>query len=346
MDRSDPDKYVHTFINRICKVKLSNFYFPGTLPISLDRKSIPLLYGFSKVTHSEYTLSYKADGYNGGRYFLGFLEFNSSPLVFIVDRNFSITYLTVFSVHHDAFKGTLFDIEILRTHDGKDLILIFDTLCVHGNSVQEKYYPIRMDVARAFLNLLPETKKISCDKDTHSFTYSSNFKDSISTFSDKYHIKVKKLYYPQALPFMTGTIYPDDGRIWTSTTTPYSVFRSNPHSILKWKPQHEITIDFYLHTKQTTDWKLPSQFHISPKFRSQHGNYYLYTQQNRTFFLIAKLLLDSKTESGIYEFSWNSQWVLKQRRFDKSKPNQLETVVRTIENIEENITLEELCSYL
>jgi hypothetical protein len=339
---------IRIFINKCCDVKLSNTHFPGGLPISLARNDIPSLFGKHNTTHHEYCLSYKADGINGGRYFLGFLAIEGEFYSFLVDRNFKIVIIPAVA-YPTAYEGTLFDVEFLQTRDLDVLLLIFDTICMHGNSTKDCFYPTRLEFARAFLQKHTQFEKTAKTSQIPRgpMTYASNFPDYIVDFcrlSDRIcRLKTKQIYYVQNIGNMHGTIYDNDGFIWTSASLPYAIFRTEPTAIIKWKPPSCITIDFELKKSSQEDvWE--NIFGIPDKYRSRCGSCSLFTQDAGKAILFAKI--DTTETPGIYEIRWkHERWEIVKERTDKSKPNHLLTVSKTIENIQQKISIAEICSH-
>lgn len=346
----DIEVAIKSFINNLCNIKLSNNQFPGGLPVSIDRDIIPRLFGDDETCYREYVLSYKADGINGGRYFLGFLCLEGDFLSFLIDRNFKITFLQA-KAYDIAYEGTVFDIEFLKTKDGNILFLIFDTLCIHGNSVIEQFYPTRLEIAREFLARLP--KEANRVEFPHSeLAYKSNRKDIMVDFAKEnddtiIRIKVKKIYYVQAIEFLQGaSLYDTDGFIWTAAASSYSIFRSQSNTIYKWKPLGQITIDFMLiNPSHSSNFASLQKIEgIPEKYRKRLGNCLLFTQNNNRDIFISRI--ESSHLGGIYECYWDGdRWEIIKERTDKAKPNHLSTVVKTIQNIEQNITVSEIISY-
>ena len=346
---------IYHFINNICGLHSNNRKFPGGLPVSLERTDIPTLFGYCPKACSEYTLSYKADGENGGRYFLGFLDVDGDALSFLIDRNFKITFLKS-EIYNRAYRGSVFDVELVRNSDQSYLILIFDTLAINGNIVMSQYYPTRLEIAREFIqrivnHLGKSSIRITCS-DT-KYNYKSNRTDYMVELGfynhHKVNLKVKKIYYTTSLHLLKGcTLFPTDGFIWTKTTCPYMLFRSNQNTIFKWKPLEVITIDFLVECRLSNivDTSFPNIDNIPSEYRITTGNILLFTEYDNQKIAFTFAYSCNLQKSGIYECYWvNDHWVIGKQRTDKTKPNQLETVSRTIGNYIENISKDEICDY-
>ena len=340
---------MYQFVNRVCEQKLSNTKFPGTLPVSLARAAIPSLYGLTQSTFTEYVLSYKADGFEGGRFFLLFLEVGGSAYAVLLNRKMEPFYIST-QVYKTALAGTLFDVEKLRLQDNSILLLIFDTLAIHGHSVTKRHYLCRLDLARLFLHLLGQH-----DPNVHSELfptaptgqYPSHYRDVRITSGhlerDILRLQVKQVFYAQALPLLSPqTYYPTDGFIWTLGAAPYSCFLTQPQNVLKWKPLERITLDFQLQPPCSEVQPVHLLAEVPLPFLECPGNYGLFAAHNNQLVLISRLV-GTNWSDGIYECSWtNNRWVIVQPRTDKQTPNQLRTVILTLQNITEAISLSDI----
>lgn len=337
------------FANDICGVGLANTKFPGTLPVSVSRSSIPSLYGLTQATFAEYTLSYKADGFDGGRYFLLYLRVRTQAYAVLLDRTYQPVQLAA-TAYTEAFQGTLFDVEVMKLPDSSVLILIFDTMAVNGTSVTKQHYLFRLELARLFLH---EVARVDVTATSRVYPpgpemYPSNFPDlqisAGSWLGNQLRFQVKQVYYSRALANLpTSTHYPTDGFVWTLVTAPYTPFRTNPDCVLKWKPYDEITVDFYIRSValDSVDF-YPSQ--NPDQFRGQSGPWGLFADHDGAMVLVATTS-SSVQSAGVYECYWRFPgWVVKQARTDKDVPNHISTVEKTIQSLTEKVTLADLCN--
>ena len=338
---------VYQFINKVCDQKLSNVKFPGTLPVSLSRSTLPLLHGLTQSMHSEYIVSYKAEGL---RFFLLFLEVDSIAYSVLLNRKMEVTCIST-TVYRSALAGTLLDVEKLPLADGSSLLLVFDTLAINGNIVTKYHYLWRLELARLFLHTIaqsePKLEKTTFSP-THSGMYPSAYADIRLTTGQSHQgpirMQVKQVYYMQALATLSpATHYPSDGLIWTLGASPYTPFRSGLHNVIKWKPLDRITVDFLIQkTTQKVDWQ--SLSNIPSTFTSSTGDFGLFSidsKEDQLVLISLVHLIDIRP--GVYECAWtNGQWSIVQHRPDKPTPNHLNTVERTIQNIIEAIPLAEI----
>ena len=339
---------LHQFVNKVCDQKLANSKFPGTLPVSLCRETIPLLYGLTQANFAEYILSYKADGYDGGRYFLLFLEVEEKGYAVLLNRKMEATYLST-SVYRSALAGTLLDVEKLRLADGTILLLIFDTLAVNGNIVTKYHYLQRLELARLFLQTLAQSDaslQSQVFAPTHPGVYPSRYADIRITAGQLHNVplslQVKQVYYVQALATLSpSTHYPTDGFIWTLGASRYTPFRSSLHNVIKWKPLEKITLDFQIQ-KTTRSVDISVLGAIPTQFIGATGDFGLFAANQDRLVLVSRVqLVDMR--AGVYECAWiQGAWQIVQHRPDKAVPNHLETVERTIHNITEAIPLTDI----
>lgn len=347
------ERALRTFFNRTCGIRALNDKFPGGMPVSIMRKDIPRVFGYTGNTTppDEMVLSFKADGPNGGRFFLGFLSVQKQLVSFLVDRATTITLLPISDyVHKDAFEGTLFDIEIVDTKEGK-MILLFDIMCLHGNPTTRVFYPTRVELCRKFISMISDHHTLVRVVAREKGEYASNFQDMILRLrgfgSDRAILmKTKKIYHAAAISnLQPPRLFKTDGFIWLNAASPYLVFREVNNNLLKWKQIEEITIDFLLERGSRLPWTAIEG--ISPGFRIRKGNCGMVSiDDNKERILVS--FIDFNGDDGVHECYWDGkEWHVKQRRDDKGGvPNHLVTIRRSIRNIEENVSIDELRSYL
>jgi hypothetical protein len=335
------------FINKMCDLKITNGAFPGGMPTSLSRDMIPRLFGEEKYSHHEYAVARKADG---DRCYLGFLCIEGNFISFLVNRKFQVEILD-FKIYDHAYEGTLFDVELVKC-DNSYLLLIFDCISIHGNSVTEMYYPNRREIAKVFMDL---TMKHNSTLEyvvnpAEEGEYPSNHSDHILTVG-KYmekdlRFKVKTIFYASySGKVKPSLLYNDDGRVWTSASLPYAVFRTSPTALIKWKPLHLITIDVRLFNTTQISWTNTED--VPEEFIIRQGNWSMLTEFKDQVFLLSMLTSHDTSiiNNGIYEVAWNDvdlSWHVIKRRRDKETPNHLVTIIQTMKNMIEKITVTEL----
>ena len=211
--------------------------FPGAQPVSFARNH------FLELQRTDYYLCEKTDGIRCLLYLTAFT--GGQEAQFLIDRKNDYYYIPNEALHLPKqgnlmgfHTGTLLDGELVRQNceDGstKLVYLIFDGLCLDGQSICNRQLDIRLGKIRAFVyepwvefaRQYPEDAQVQ-----------------------PFQLQLKKMEVPYASEMMFREILPNlphgnDGLIFTCKSTPY-VAGTDVH-ILKWKPPHENTIDFKL----------------------------------------------------------------------------------------------------
>lgn len=215
--------------------------FPGAQPVSFARNH------FLELQRTDYYLCEKTDGIRCLLYLTAFLGTAEGDIEaqFLIDRKNDYYYIPREQLHLPKqnnlggfHQGTLLDGELVRQDCGdgrtKLVYLIFDGLCLDGQSITNRQLDIRLGKIRAFVYepWVDFAKQYPSDAQAQPF-----------------QLQLKKMEVPYASEMMFRDILPklphgNDGLIFTCKSTPY-VAGTDPH-ILKWKPPHENTIDFKL----------------------------------------------------------------------------------------------------
>lgn len=333
----------------IANAKSHRVFDPSTpflhnMPVSICKEDLPKLAGidFDGSRVHEYVMSWKADGV---RKILGFIQTtDDQPLAFALDGNGSFSTIDI-EVPLESYNGTILEVEFVG-----DRCLIFDVVLCYGVNVYNLQYPVRIGVAVHWLNSFAEYLKTSRTQrprlsnrksgGNNCLTYPGvDFSTIVQT--GKYTLRVKELFQVQQLKQLPcAWDYPTDGLIWTSVCG---------NNVYKWKPLHRITIDLkVLPPYQSADslsYVIPHGFYDPrlAKYRTHSGQYKLSCRFKGMDFWFTSLDvfsngLPSPTAGEIYEFEWvNGAWLAVKPRPDKPQPNNLLTVCRTINNIEEAI---------
>ena len=168
--------------------------------------------------------------------------------------------------------------------------------------------------------------------------------DDIVLDTGYWKLKVKTIFYASSIKFLLDTWFlPEDGFIWTLATAPFFVRGGRALTVLKWKPLTRITIDFLVgycdsHLQPT---HVP---HVAPMYqlvRPQERGLFTVDGPDTVWFSF----IDTTVTSGIYECGWDDvahKWHIVLPRPDKTRPNTLSTVVKTIENIADCISRDDL----
>ena len=296
---------VYAECERLFDVKLKRDHFPGPQPVTIEIKNIPSL-------DSNYMVCEKTDGERG---ILLFINIDNKPMCFIINRNNEL-YFTDLSIKKEIFEGSIFDGEIIKTKEDTWNFLIFDCMCYNGVSFLNEMHNLRYACSIDFL-----LKRYS-PKETDCFTLKTKLFYSYGNKLDKTWEHIQKT-----------TENKIDGLIFTPVDHPITFGRD--YKVLKWKEIH--TIDFLV--------KKEKAINLYYQKKSELVLYKTLSKENEK--LVKKFVdLDSLKKGVIVEFQYNMDsdtFIPYRIRTDKDKPNGEITVKNTMINIEEAITINDLC---
>lgn len=292
--------------------------FPGPQPVSLERNEI------IKLSKYPYAVCEKTDGM---RYFLLSCRIDNLNLNFIIDRKFSVFEAPGAWSCASSFEGTLLDGEIVRDKEGNFIYYPHDCILRGGINYSMENFKKRYE----------HTKEISILWRTISTSlFSINFK------------KITNLTNLSELLKESSTSHAVDGLIFTPIGLP--VQTGTQHSLIKWKMPDKHTFDFEVEKKgQRLDLYLFDKMSLI-KFktlnkRTASGRRFFQALDNLEEFSLENLSLkESKPPTRfIVECEIvDGDYIPIKTRPDKTRPNSVRTVQRTLQNIEENITVVEL----
>ncbi len=209
-----------------------------------------------------------------------------------------------------AYKGTIMDGELV---DNK--FLIYDAVMVAGEDVSMFDLMFRLERCAMHISKLRKVKSDMISISKKEFYATSDIKE----YSNEY---------------MKTLTHKSDGFIFTPVDTP--VKKGTHNTLYKWKLRDHNTVDFQL--------------------KRRHNGWGLYIQDR------GKLYFESIIEDGWVDDSWMKEdmivecqymiddpspwWKPLNVRSDKTYPNNRITFYRTVNNVRENITLQELYDLL
>lgn len=184
-------------------------FFPGPLPISIERKHFPIL------KENNYVVCEKTDGV---RTALVCLNVGRNICV-LVDRKMTMVECKI-RVPKKAYEGTIFDAENVKKHDGTHELLVYDCVMAGGEDVKSKDLFDRMEAATGIIKKIMKTK------------------------SDPFVIRAKEFFELENTDYIMTTDHGhvSDGLIFTPTDEPVKFGTHN--TMFKWKPRDQNTIDF------------------------------------------------------------------------------------------------------
>lgn len=301
--------YLTKSINFNYSVKGHDLTFPAPQPVSIEKKN------FSKLKQYKYYTSLKLDGVRFLMYFIK--DKNNKNQCIIVNRALNFYNISI-EAEDTLYNGTLLDGEIIYdSGNNKWDFVVHDALILCGNKINKLSHSTRLNDTKCCVQ---------------SFV---NFNNNLSTLN----ITVKEFYPFEEFAYFIENVYNksqnNDGIIFMPENLP--VISGTQYSMLKWKPQNKHTFDFLL---KEADIGLEAYvFHLGNL--NIFANIHLKTEQGKEFIEKSKQLDNYKNEC-IVECTFdkdNFSPILV--RTDKTHPNSLRTIERTLFNISENIQIED-----
>jgi len=322
-------------------------FFPAPQPVSLERRDL------SNLVDMEYLVCVKSDGmrflmvcYSGETYMV-----DRAFKFYTVKQNFKIPELYGIDTDKDNLPelvGGIFDGELVKNNQEKWQYVIHDCVCMEGKDISQYMFPQRY----AEVTRLVEDVWVAAG---------SEFRISGKQFFPFRQLRMlDKMITENKLDHKTdGLIFtPKDKKIGTGTQ----------YDLYKWKPRKLHTFDFKIQTYKDC-LPIPSGFDFEQKsleiFIKQHGRVpgrvAAYVNNNGKHELYAsipphdeseKFFLDALSENcpgfidgNIVECEYDEiaeTFKPIKIRADKTHPNSKYTIRKTLNNITENITVEEL----
>ena len=289
-------------------VKGNDLTFPAPQPVSIEKKD------FAKLKQYKYFVSLKLDGVRFLMFFIK--DKNGQNKCIIVNRALNFYNISI-NAEDTLYNGTLLDGEIIYDNENKKWnFVVHDALILCGNKINKLSHSTRLDDAKCCIKSFVSYSNTSTldiiVKDFYPFEDFSEFIENVYNKSDN---NDGIIFMPENLPVISGTQY----------------------SMLKWKPQNRHTFDFLL--KDSYIGLEAHVFHMGKLniFAKIHIN----TERGKEFIDKAKLLNNYKNEC-IVECTFDKEKnnfspILV--RTDKTHPNSLRTIERTLFNINENIRI-------
>lgn len=310
------------FINYLTKYILINYnvrnnenVFPAPQPVSIEKKD------FNKLKEYEYYTSLKLDGI---RYIMLFIKDKKQEKKCIIVNRALNFYVINMNAEDTIYNGTILDGEIVQK-DNKYTFYIHDALILCGNKISKKSHSVRLEDTKCCID---------------SFI---NENDNVPNTLD---IRVKEFYPFEKFSYFIENVYNrstnNDGIIFMPEKLP--VISGTQYSMLKWKPENKHTFDFMI--KEVELGFEAIVFHMGnfKLFANIHKN----TEQG-LFFIENTKKLDNYKNECIVECTFdkstnNFNPILV--RVDKTHPNSLRTIERTLFNINENIQISDFMEIL
>lgn len=304
---------------------------PATLPVALQRSLLPML-------SLDFFAALKADG---DRYIIAF----SGGKIKAMDRTETLQEVDV--TINGLESPNVVDAEIMDTVNGVR-IMVFDIIILNGHSMTKQPYHLRHQATHIFIDLLircglpSEEIKLpieDCFKQTHikRVTLTSNVTIEVKPIVEARF--VRKLYESRHL------FHQEDGIIFTRGRSPYTPFSAPATDLAKWKCRTEVKVDFHLEKSETR--LEPRIKEVPEEFLTKQGDLAMYTSHTGMELrpmLFGKMRSNNLfTGPGIYECGFdNDEWYIARKREDKTRQNNIRTVVSTIGGIIDVVTIEDV----
>jgi hypothetical protein len=282
-----------------------NNHFPGPLPISIERKN------FATIKKYPYVISLKTDG-------IRFLLMLHNKIAYMVDRNFNFYVVTV--AFHDSIYGSscnicdgtglILDGEVIVTN-GLMNYIVHDCVCLFSRDHTQEQLPTRYEAIHTALSLwYPDKSEININAKT--FYKHDDFK---AAMLDKTEHKIDGII-----------LTPVDKEIGTHTQP----------TLFKWKFKHTVDLKVHEEGDEYVSYVLDRQRLIKyASVKKSNDSFRTKLYKNCSGFVNGDIV---ECVINMEEHSFDPLLI----RFDKSHPNSLSTVEKTILNAKENISLSEI----
>jgi mRNA guanylyltransferase len=280
----------------------SRDFFPAPQPVSLERRDI------RKLMENEYLVCAKSDG-------MRFLMFCYEGITYMIDRAFKFYEIDI-RITEEIF--AIFDGELVLNKQIKWQYVIHDCINFKGTSISKLTFPKRLEYVNTFVEMVKD--------------------DSVISVMSKQFFPLEKLGHLNELINEDKFDHKTDGIILTPKLKGVGIHTQ--YDLFKWKPRHLHTFDF----------KIINNGEIGA-FVNKNGTHILYasapkgSNEEKSFLEGLVKNCPEFINGMIIECEYddtNDLFIPVKSRQDKIHPNSLSTVRKTLCNIKENITIEEL----
>jgi hypothetical protein len=286
--------------------------FPGPMPVSLGMTNLP------KLREYPYVVSQKTDG-------LRFLLLSYRGVTYLASRSYDFYKVDkqLFKVSSEADRlDYLVDGELMIS-DNKYTYIIHDIITsalVSSYNIADNFFDQRYNAAKDLMLM-----------------YIPN---------DTINVELKKFYNTKDIKLLiSNQCYKADGYIFTPKKKPIGTHTQ--YNLFKWKMYH--TFDFRMFKTKTDEYEF---FAIGKDGISEtcYARITLDDDENSKLFTESLILNCPDFVNGdVIEFTTNTAanyYFPKIVRKDKEYPNSLKNILRTIDDVKNNVPLEHLISYL
>ena len=301
--------YLTKSINFNYLVKGQDLIFPAPQPVSIEKKD------FIKLKQYKYYTSLKFDGVRFLMYFIK--DKNDKNQCIIVNRALNFYSISI-EAEDTLYNGTILDGEIIYDLDNKRWnFIVHDAIILCGNKINKLKHSMRLSDTKCCIQSFVSYNNTSTlniiIKEFYPF---EEFKDFIENIYNKSDNNDGIIFMPENLPVISGTQY----------------------SMLKWKPKNKNTFDFLVKESEIG----LQAFVFNNGNLTIFANIYEKTKEGKEFIEKVKQLDNYKNECIVECIFVNNNFSSILVRTDKTYPNSLRTVERTLFNINENIIIQDL----
>lgn len=296
-----------------------NDYFPGPQPVSLERRDL------FKLKKFPYLVCVKSDGM---RFMMLFIMQHGVHKCYMIDRAFRPFEISQCFNKPSMYKNTLFDGELVKLKNGVWTYIIHDCVSYEG-----------VDVSQEDFN-----KRYSCVTNAVEMFLSSTIDGDHIPIEMKKFVPFGEIKTLIDMESNNKISHPTDGLIFTPIMLPIGT--NAQYTLFKWKSIKLHTFDFKIVDESDKYIAYVNNKGVLSPFASVTKN----SAQGKDFSAKLSGLHNPRYESGmIVECEFNSVTNCFDPLFvrtDKTHPNGLYTVEKTLLNIRENITIDELSKLL
>ena len=297
---------IRSVLSTVFKKNIRN-NFPGTMPVSINQNIV------SDILPFGYVCSLKADGVR---------------VLTMIHNNVYVTIKR--DMKHDSqqhetpIEGLyLFDSELLPSGD----VLLFDALVYDSRDVLSLGYLERHELVRRFLARYG-TPALTTTLD--KIAIASGYRTATVRINGR-SLSAKRIYNIMDMVRMWEDShleeYQNDGLIFTLLQHRYTMTRTVPQAVLKWKPPGQITVDF--RAKQTRN-----RVALYVYDRDQSNEILYARTYNNERHSVDEKIVEAKFQDGA--------WSIIKVRTDKLLPNDMVTLRNTIRSIDEAVSFDNL----
>lgn len=305
-------QYLTKTINYAYNIRNNNNTFPAPQPVSIERKN------FDKFKTYEYNVTLKLDGTRFLIYFM--LDKHQNKQIILINRALNFFKVNI-NCENNLFdgSGTLLDGELIF-YNNKWSFYVHDGLILCGNRINKDYHRNRIDNIKYCL----DSYLYNDDYNTFQITTKTFYAyDNINDFIDNVY---------------NSSLYPsNDGLIFMPNKLP--VVSGTQYSMFKWKPYSKNTFDFQL--IENNENLIAKVYHLNNLIDFAN---ILYSNECGKIFIDKAKQLENYENNCIIECNFNEEkqnFVPVLIRTDKTHPNSLRTIERTLFNISENIKIDD-----